>query len=224
MTSYTAPEAVGPAPEWALVDVETSGLRAAEHRVLSVAVITVDAFGERTGEFSTLLDPGCDPGPVEIHGLTPERLRGAPRFEQVAGRLAEMFRDRVMVAHNAQFDYDFLAREFGAAGVPLPVTRRLCTVALNRRIGTPTDNLRLGTLAAFYGVRQLKAHDALDDTRVLAGCYAGRWRRPPGSGWPCRWSTVRPGAPPSTGRASPRARVPSTIRGVGSRAVTWSRG
>lgn len=155
--------------DWALVDVETSGLRPGQHRVLSVAVVTVGPEGGRTGEFSTLLNPGCDPGPVHVHGLTTERLRGAPEFGDVAGRIAEMLRDRVMVAHNAQFDYDFLAHEFGRAGVELPVARRLCTVALNRRLEPPTSDMRLGTLAAHYGVTRRQAHDALDDTRVLAG-------------------------------------------------------
>ncbi|MCG8969442.1 MULTISPECIES: TerD family protein [Streptomyces] len=155
--------------EWALVDVETSGLVPRRDRVLSVAVVTLDADGEQTGEFSTLLDPGCDPGPVHVHGLTPERLRGAPVFEQVAEGIAALLEGRVLVAHNAQFDYDFLAHEFARAGLRLPVARRLCTLALNRRVDPPTDDLRLGTLAAHYGVPQLRAHDALDDTRVLAG-------------------------------------------------------
>jgi DNA polymerase-3 subunit epsilon len=158
---------------WALVDVETSGLRPAQHRVLSVAVITMGPDGEQTGEFSTLLDPGCDPGPVHIHGLTAERLRGAPTFEQVAGHLAAFLRGRVMVAHNAQFDYGFLAHEFARAGQRLPVDQRLCTLALNRRLAPPTRNMRLSTLAAHYGVRQQRAHDALDDARVLAGVLRG---------------------------------------------------
>ncbi|MFE1585126.1 TerD family protein [Streptomyces sp. NPDC058737] len=155
--------------EWALVDVETSGLVPRRDRVLSVAVVTLGPDGEQTGEFSTLLDPGCDPGPVHVHGLTAERLRGAPAFEQVAERIGALLEGRVLVAHNAQFDYDFLAHEFARAGLRLPVDRRLCTLALNRRVDPPTDDLRLGTLAAHYGVPQLKAHDALDDTRVLAG-------------------------------------------------------
>ncbi|MFD5032097.1 TerD family protein [Streptomyces sp. NPDC058405] len=155
--------------DWALVDVETSGLIPRQHRVLSIAVVTLGPDGEQTGEFSTLLNPGCDPGPVHIHGLTPERLRGAPTFEQVAGQIAALLRDRVLVAHNAQFDYDFLTHEFARAGLRLPVSRRLCTLALNRRVDPPTADLRLGTLAAHYGVAQSKAHDALDDTRVLAG-------------------------------------------------------
>ncbi|MFC7939128.1 TerD family protein [Streptomyces sp. NPDC057387] len=155
--------------EWALVDVETSGLVPRRDRVLSVAVVTLGPDGEQTGEFSTLLDPGCDPGPVHVHGLTAERLRVAPAFEQVAERIGALLEGRVLVAHNAQFDYDFLAHEFARAGLRLPVDRRLCTLALNRRVDPPTDDLKLGTLAAHYGVPQLKAHDALDDTRVLAG-------------------------------------------------------
>ncbi|MEU3062000.1 TerD family protein [Streptomyces subrutilus] len=157
------------AHEWALVDVETSGLIPRHHRVLQVAVVTLGPDGRQTGAFSTLLNPGCDPGPVHVHGLTAERLRGAPAFGEVAERIAALLDGRVLVAHNAQFDYDFLAHEFARAGLHLPVTRRLCTLALNRRVDPPTGDLRLGTLAAHYGVPQEKAHDALDDTRVLAG-------------------------------------------------------
>ncbi|MER6321895.1 DEDDh family exonuclease [Streptomyces coelicoflavus] len=163
--------------EWALVDVETSGLVPRRDRVLSVAVVTLGPDGAQTGEFSTLLDPGCDPGPVHVHGLTAERLRGAPAFDQVAERIGALLEGRVLVAHNAQFDYDFLAHEFARARLRLPVARRLCTLALNRRVDPPTDDLRLGTLAAHYGVPQLKAHDALDDTRVLAGVLRASLRQ-----------------------------------------------
>ncbi|MFF8480753.1 TerD family protein [Streptomyces antibioticus] len=159
--------------DWALVDVETSGLRPGRDRVLSLAVLTLDARGNRTGEFSTLLNPGCDPGPVHIHGLTPARLAGAPTFEDVAPRVGALLRGRVLVAHNAQFDYDFLAHEFAHVRSWVPVSRRLCTLALNRLVGPGTPDLKLGTLAAHYGVRQEKAHDAQDDVRVLSGILRG---------------------------------------------------
>ncbi|MGW0787413.1 TerD family protein [Streptomyces sp. NPDC002911] len=162
--------------DWAVVDVETSGLVARRDRVLSVAVVTLGPDGVQTGEFSALLNPGCDPGPVHVHGLTAERLRGAPTFDQVAGKIGAMLQGRVLVAHNAQFDYDFLAHEFARAGLTLPVTQRLCTLALNRRVDPPTEDLRLGTLAAHYGVTQVAAHDALDDSRVLAGVLRGTLR------------------------------------------------
>ncbi|GGU86915.1 hypothetical protein GCM10010275_23390 [Streptomyces litmocidini] len=157
--------------DWALVDVETSGLIARRDRILSIAVLTFGPDGTQTGEYSTLLNPGCDPGPVHIHGLTAERLSGAPAFEQVAGRIGALLQDRVMVAHNAQFDYDFLAHEFARTRLHLPVTQRLCTLALNRRVEPPAADLSLASLAAHYGVPQTSAHDALDDTRVLAGIF-----------------------------------------------------
>ncbi|MFG3345449.1 TerD family protein [Streptomyces sp. NPDC048018] len=157
--------------DWALVDVETSGLIARRDRILSIAVLTFGPDGTQTGEYSTLLNPGCDPGPVHIHGLTAERLSGAPTFEHVAGRIGALLQDRVMVAHNAQFDYDFLAHEFARARLYLPVTQRLCTLALNRRVEPPAADLSLASLAAHYGVPQTSAHDALDDTRVLAGIF-----------------------------------------------------
>ncbi|MFI7384693.1 TerD family protein [Streptomyces sp. NPDC049813] len=162
--------------DWALVDVETSGLIARRDRVLSVTVVTMGPDGEPTGEFSTLLNPGCDPGPVHVHGLTSERLRRAPTFDQVAGRLGALLQDRVLVAHNAQFDYDFLAHEFARARLYLPVSRRLCTLALNRQVDPPAEDMKLGSLAVHYGVPQTHAHDSLDDTRVLAGIFRATLR------------------------------------------------
>ncbi|WP_328961019.1 TerD family protein [Streptomyces virginiae] len=159
------------AHDWALVDVETSGLIARRDRILSIAVLTFGPDGAPTGDFTTLVNPGCDPGPVHIHGLTAERLQGAPTFDQVAGQIGALLQDRVLVAHNAQFDYDFLAHEFARAGLHLPVAQRLCTLALNRRVEPPTADLSLASLAAHYGVAQTRAHDALDDTRVLAGIF-----------------------------------------------------
>ncbi|MFD6394688.1 exonuclease domain-containing protein [Nocardia sp. NPDC060259] len=154
--------------EFTVVDVETSGLQPRRHRVLSVAALTLDSTGQVTREFHSLVDPGCDPGPVHVHGLTAEVLRGSPRFAQVHEQLSSMLDGRVLVAHNAVFDFGFLATEFQRAGGILPVQRRLCTLAFARRVGLPTPDYKLGTLADYYGVPQQKAHDALDDTRVLA--------------------------------------------------------
>jgi DNA polymerase-3 subunit epsilon len=159
--------------EWALVDVETSGLRAVRDRVLSLAVVTVAPDGRTTGEFSTLLDPGCDPGPVHIHGLTVDRLKGSPRFENITDHVARMLEGRVLVAHNAPFDYGFLFQEFMRANLRFPVEQRLCTLALNRRLSPATKDLKLATLAAHYGVEKRKAHDALEDVRTLAGVLRG---------------------------------------------------
>ena len=108
---------------WAVVDVETSGFDPANCRVLSVAALTLDPAGRPEQRFHTLVDAGVDPGPVHVHGLTREKLAGAPRFEQVAPDLLGLLEGRVLVAHNAAFDHRFLAAEADRAGMKLPVER-----------------------------------------------------------------------------------------------------
>lgn len=149
------------------VDVETTGLSPSWDRVVSLSAVAFDEGGLPAGELHTLVDPQRDPGPVHIHGLTRERLAGAPVFDDIAGQMVGLASGRILVAHNAQFDYKFLHAEAERSAVPLPTTHRLCTVALSRRLDLPVTNHKLATVAAYWGVPQLAAHDARDDVRVL---------------------------------------------------------
>lgn len=153
---------------WAVVDVETSGFRPGQARIVSVAALAVGDDGNVERSVATLLDPGVDPGPTHVHGLTSEMLRGQPRFGDVVDSLREVLDGRTLVAHNVAFDYSFLAAEAELVGAELPVDTVMCTVELARRLDLGTENLRLDTLAAHWGVPQLKPHDALDDAQVLA--------------------------------------------------------
>lgn len=152
---------------YAVLDVETSGLDPRRHRVLQVAITQLDAAGRVERAWSTLVDPGVDPGPVDVHGITPQRLAGAPTYAQIAVTIADLVRGRVVVAHNAGFDWAFLAHEGARVGIPLPTRRRLCTLDLSRRLRTPSQKLSLESLCAYWGVPQARPHDAEDDVRVL---------------------------------------------------------
>jgi DNA polymerase III subunit epsilon len=153
---------------WAVVDVETSGFQPDTGRVLSVAALVLDPAGRPVQRFSSLVDAGVDPGPVHVHGLTRERLAGAPTFEQIAPELLGLLDGRILVAHNAAFDHRFLVAEVERAGMKLPVERRLCTLALSRRLGLAVPDHKLATLADYWAVPQQRAHDAIDDVEVLA--------------------------------------------------------
>jgi DNA polymerase III subunit epsilon len=173
--SVTITAGAGPLPAWvaerypfgyAVVDVETSGLQESAHRVLQIAVMQLNAHGGHEESWTTLLDPGCDPGPVHIHGLTRKRLAGSPQYDMVARQVSQMVAGRVLVAHNASFDWRFLTAEANRAGVPLTTAGRLCTMALTRRLDVPVSGLSLAAVAHYWGVSQERAHAADDDTRV----------------------------------------------------------
>ncbi|PRC46172.1 DNA polymerase III subunit epsilon, partial [Mycobacterium sp. ITM-2017-0098] len=153
---------------WAVVDVETSGFRPGQARVVSIAALALSDDGNVEKSLYSLLDPGVDPGPTHVHGLTAEMLAGQPTFGDVVGDLAEVLRGRTLVAHNVGFDYAFLTAEAELVAAELPIDTVMCTVELARRLDLGLENLRLETLAAHYGVTQMKPHDALDDAMVLA--------------------------------------------------------
>ncbi|WP_102145479.1 DEDDh family exonuclease [Mycobacterium hubeiense] len=160
--------AAEPGTGWAVVDVETTGFRPGPARIVSLAALAVGDDGNVEHSVSTLLDPGVDPGPTHVHGLTANMLKGQPCFADVVDELIEVLRGRTLVAHNVGFDYAFLAAEAELVGAELPIDTVMCTVELARRLELGTENLRLETLAAHWGVTQMRPHDALDDALVLA--------------------------------------------------------
>ncbi|WP_208545491.1 DEDDh family exonuclease [Streptomyces sp. Tu 2975] len=155
---------------YAVVDVETTGL-AGDDRIVSAAVYRLDTHGNVEDHWYTLVNPERDPGPVWIHGLTSEALEGAPLFGEIAGALSARLDGRVLVAHNATFDWSMIAREYARARGAAPTRQRLCTIALAKELRLPLPNHKLESLAAHYGVVQQRAHHALDDARVLAEAF-----------------------------------------------------
>src|ERR1700744_3260318 len=133
---------------WAVIDVETSGFRPGSARVISLAVLALDAEGNVEQSVGSLLNPGVDPGPTHIHGLPAEMLEDQPQFSEIVGDVVELVRGRTLVAHNVAFDYGFLTAEAELAGVALPIDSVMCTVELARRLELGTEKLRV---AAFGG-------------------------------------------------------------------------
>ncbi|UCM87177.1 DEDDh family exonuclease [Streptomyces marincola] len=176
---------------YAVVDVETTGLGRAD-RIVSAAVYRLTARGEVEDHWYTLVDPQRDPGPSWLHGITADMLAGAPLFADVAGEFAERLAGRVLVAHNAVFDWNMIAREYARAGRTPPVEQRLCTILLSKALALPLGNHKLETLAAYYGVEQRRAHHALDDARVLAEAFRPSLHHAAGRGLPLPLHVCRP--------------------------------
>ncbi|HCA84345.1 MAG TPA: DEDDh family exonuclease [Streptomyces sp.] len=196
---------------YAVVDVETTGL-ARDDRIVSAAVYRLDARGNVEDHWYTTVNPQRDPGPVWIHGLTSEVLRGAPLFPEITGELSARLDGRVLVAHNAIFDWSMLAREYARAGHTAPVQQRLCTIALAKELQLPLPNHKLASLAAHYGVVQQRAHHALDDARVLAEAFRPSLHLAAGAGVPLPLHVCRPLTEWSDSAPAPAGGPPAAYR------------
>jgi DNA polymerase-3 subunit epsilon len=158
---------------FAVVDVETSGLDPARHRILQIGVVVVDADGRILDRWSTLVRPDLIPwrstGPTEVHGIRRRALWRAPRTAAAITGLASRLESARVVAHNAPFDLAFLNAEADRAGVRLPLHSPICTLRLSRALD-PSRRLshRLADVCARYGVSLVNAHDALADAEAAA--------------------------------------------------------
>jgi DNA polymerase-3 subunit epsilon len=159
-----------------LFDTETTGLDPAQgHRVIEVAALELENDLPTGRHFHALIDPERDipEDAIRIHGITPRKLAGKPRFAEIAGELLAFFGDGMLVAHNAPFDFAFINAELKRAGLPpLHPGRMVDTLALAkaRFAGLPNS---LDALCRRFAIdlSERVSHNALLDCRLLAQVY-----------------------------------------------------
>ncbi len=149
------------------LDVETTGAIPNYDRITEIGLVEVDR-GRLVGEWSSLVNPMRRIPPViqDLTGITDEMVSGAPGFEQLAPELYARLQGKVLVAHNARFDYGFLRHEFRRLGYRY-VAQVLCTVRLSRRLYPHERRHNLDTLIERHGLACEHRHRALADARVL---------------------------------------------------------
>lgn len=158
-----------PGPGFAVIDLETTGLFPGGHdRIVELAVVHVDRRGLITGQWETLLNPGRDLGPQQIHGIRAADILDAPTFAEVVPQLVQLLAGRVPVAHNARFDSGFLFAELEAAGVELwQRPEFLCTMRLARDY-LPGSGRALSDCCDAFDIPLEGAHRASVDARATA--------------------------------------------------------
>src|SRR5256884_2659675 len=98
----------------------------------------------------------------------PIMVAGRPRFGDVVAGFGRALDAAVFVAHNARFDWRFLAAEYALAGVPAPGGKPVCTVRLTRRLVPELRHRGLDHVAAFFGIENAARHRAFGDALATA--------------------------------------------------------
>ncbi|HEY9053580.1 MAG TPA: 3'-5' exonuclease [Rectinemataceae bacterium] len=164
--------------KYAAFDVETTGLDPSRDRILEIGLVlfSFDSEGALTEEtsWSSLVNPAMaiPPSSTSIHGITDLDVSQAPFFSEVASRLAELLSGRILVAHNASFDMDFLRNEYSRLSLPCPTAEFADTLLLSRQAFPGLFSYNLGKAAFLLGIEAGSAHRALDDARTCMRLYA----------------------------------------------------
>jgi DNA polymerase-3 subunit epsilon len=155
---------------FAVVDVETTGMRAGfGDRITEIAVAVVHG-GRREIVFESLVNPErpIPRGICAITNITDEMVCHAPRFSDLAERILGVLSGRVFVAHNARFDWNFVCAELRRSRDLTLDGTRLCTVRLARRLVRGVRSCGLDNLCRFFGFHNGARHRAAGDALVTA--------------------------------------------------------
>lgn len=153
--------------KFACLDTETTGLSPQMGGKVCEVAVSVTRGGQVIEEFTTLLNPGKPMGPevIAIHGITNEMVADAPSFADIVPQLLYLLDGAVVVAHNADFDMNFLQAEFASCGLKMPNVPVLDTLKLARKSGKFAKN-NLGCVAADLGINCQGWHRAMADTKM----------------------------------------------------------
>lgn len=153
-------------------DVETTGLDASRERVVELSAVRFRLEAEQA-TFDELIDPGrpIPPAAARVNGITDELVRGKPVAGPVLGRFLEFAEGAVLMAHNAEFDVEFVVHEAARAAMALPYAAVLDTVEFSRRVRPDLPNHKLETISRALGCQSETYHRALADAATLARCF-----------------------------------------------------
>ncbi|WP_224485094.1 3'-5' exonuclease family protein [Robertkochia aurantiaca] len=150
--------------QYAVVDVETTGMGVAGNRVTEIAIVVTDGQSS-LHEYHTLVNPQTPISPYvsALTGIDDSMVQNAPTFGEIAGEISQILKGKVFVAHNVSFDYNVLRKEFAQTKFDFNLPK-ICTVRLSRALIPGLRSYSLGKLCSALQIPLHDRHRALGDT------------------------------------------------------------
>ncbi|TQR29561.1 3'-5' exonuclease [Campylobacter sp. MIT 99-7217] len=156
-----------------VVDIETSGsIRSGQ--IIEIGAVKIQNSKEIARFQSLIKATDIPPNIEELTGINLTMLKNAPSLASVLNEFRIFLKDSIFVAHNVNFDYNFISSSLSACDFGILLNKKLCTIELARRI----------ILSERYGLDSLKEilnintphHRALSDalaaSEILKYCLS----------------------------------------------------
>ena len=156
------------ADEFIVFDLETTGLNPVSCKIIEIGAVKISK-GQVVEVYDKFVNPEC-PIPediTELTSITDDMVSDADTIDKVLPEFLEFVGNRLMIAHNADFDMGFV--RVAAKNLDIPFKNpSLDTVALSRYLNPELKKHKLNILAEHYGLGDFHHHRASDDAEMLA--------------------------------------------------------
>ncbi len=157
--------------EYIAFDLETTGLSARLDTIIEIGAVRMKD-GKELDRFQTFVDPGrtLDKRIVDLTGITDAMLQGAPKIEEILPAFLEFVGERVLVAHNSDFDTGFIRAACEKQGLPYTLTA-VDTLILSQNMMPQLSKFKLDIVSNALSLPDFNHHRAADDAVTCGLIY-----------------------------------------------------
>lgn len=159
--------------EFVMVDIETTGCDARYNEIIEISAIRIkdDQVIDR---FSMLIRPwnDIDPFITNLTGITNQMVQDAPRVGEVIKHFLRFIRpEDIILGYNVNFDINFLYDNALSEADYYLSNNFIDVLRIARKLIKNTENHKLKTIAAYYGISYEGAHRGEQDCIICLECY-----------------------------------------------------
>lgn len=149
------------------IDTETSTITPTTGRIIELGAVKFNKNGI-INTWNMLFDPGQELSPfiIDLTHITQEMVDSADHIESHINSFLSLIKDSVLIAHNAQFDLNFLNAECQHCGLPVTKNKVIDTLELSRWRFPTLPRHKLDYLADYLKINKGSSHRALDDAKT----------------------------------------------------------
>ena len=148
-------------------DTETSSLSPSKGRIIEIGAIKFNNKGI-IQSYQHLFNPGL-PIPTEVENLTHisnQMLLEAPKIEEYLPQFIQMIKGSILIAHNAQFDLNFLNFECEKMNLSTTKNPTIDTLQYSYFKLPELEKHKLDYLADYFKINKGSSHRAFDDANT----------------------------------------------------------
>lgn len=153
-------------------DTETTGITPSNSRIIEIGAVTFNKDGI-ISTWSHLFNPGF-PIPQLITNLThisDSMVADCPDIKEMLPDFKSFISDNILIAHNAQFDLNFLNSELEKAEMTPAKNKTIDTLRYSQWAYPELPRHKLDYLADYLKINKGNSHRALDDALTCMNLY-----------------------------------------------------
>ena len=159
------------ADEFVVFDIETTGLSVLTSEIIEIGAVKIQD-GKILERFNKFVKPSVSIPELitELTGINDDMVKDANKIDVVLREFLDFAGDRLLIAHNANFDISFIRKASRDLGYKF-ANPYLDTVTLSRFLNSDLKSHKLDAVAKYYNLGEFNHHRACDDAEILAHIF-----------------------------------------------------